>query len=285
MIELQNVSKKYGSAFAVKDISFKVEQGEILGFLGPNGAGKTSTMKMLTCYMPPTEGDIVVQGMSVMENSMEIRKMIGYLPENTPLYEDMGVVEYLKFIADIRRIEAGRQKDAIDRVVADAGLEDVVYKDISELSKGYRQRVGLAQAIIHDPAILVLDEPTTGLDPNQIVEIRRLIKNLGEKKTVIFSTHIMQEVQATTDRVLIINKGQIAAQGTADELQASVEGQQLLRAMIKRGRRRSAEVGAGNYRAFDDQRGAPGGRGAGGGYDHDRRPPGAGSPLQKSGGK
>jgi len=233
VIELRGVTKSYGSIDAVKDVSFSVSEGEILGFLGPNGAGKTTTMKMITCYMPPTKGEIFVDGMNVLEQSMDVRRKIGYLPEQTPLYEDMGVLEYLDFVADVRQIAKEKRSAAMERVIHECGLEKVIQRDINELSKGFRQRVGLAQAILHDPEILILDEPTTGLDPNQIIEIRNLIRKLGEKKTVIFSTHIMQEVQATSDRVLIINRGEIAAQGTPDELQASVEGQQNIQLVIK----------------------------------------------------
>jgi ABC-2 type transport system ATP-binding protein len=233
MIRTESLNKLYGTQKAVDDVSFEVRSGEILGFLGPNGAGKTTTMKMITCYMPPTSGSIYVDDLNVHEHSLEIRRRIGYLPESTPLYEDMGVIEYLDFIANVRKIAKSDKRNALDRVIDVCGLSGVVHKDIGELSKGYRQRVGLAQAIIHNPDILVLDEPTTGLDPNQIIEIRNLIKKLGEEKTVIFSTHILQEVQATCDRVLIINNGKIAAQGTPDELQASVKGQQLIHMLIK----------------------------------------------------
>lgn len=233
MIEVQNVSKSYGAFDAVKDVSFTVEQGEILGFLGPNGAGKTTMMKMITCYMPPTGGNITVDGLDVVNDSMGVRKKIGYLPESTPLYEEMGVRDYLHFIADLRKVTGSERIRAIERVISVTGLSNVIHKDIHELSKGYRQRVGFAQAIIHDPEILVLDEPTTGLDPNQIIEIRNLIRELGESKTVIFSTHIMQEVQATSDRVLIIDQGSIAAQGTAEELKASIAGQMHLNMVLR----------------------------------------------------
>ena len=233
MIDVKNVTKTYGTFEAVKDVSFTVEQGEILGFLGPNGAGKTTMMKMITCYMPPTGGTISVDGLDVVEDSMGVRKKIGYLPESTPLYEEMGVRDYLNFVADVRKVQGSDRTRAMDRVISVTGLSNVIHKDIHELSKGYRQRVGFAQAIIHDPEILVLDEPTTGLDPNQIIEIRNLIRELGESKTVIFSTHIMQEVQATSDRVLIIDQGQIAAQGTAEELKASIAGQMHLNMVLR----------------------------------------------------
>ena len=233
MIDVQNVTKSYGAFEAVKDVSFTVEQGEILGFLGPNGAGKTTMMKMITCYMPPTGGSISVDGLDVVNESMAVRKKIGYLPESTPLYEEMGVRDYLNFVADVRKVNGADRTRAMDRVISVTGLSKVIHKDINELSKGYRQRVGFAQAIIHDPEILVLDEPTTGLDPNQIIEIRNLIRELGESKTVIFSTHIMQEVQATSDRVLIIDQGKIAAQGTAEELKASIAGQMHLDMVLR----------------------------------------------------
>ncbi len=233
MIDVQNVTKSYGAFEAVDDVSFTVEQGEILGFLGPNGAGKTTMMKMITCYMPPTGGKITVDGLDVVNDSMGVRKKIGYLPESTPLYEEMGVRDYLNFIADVRKVNGADRTRAMDRVISVTGLSKVIHKDINELSKGYRQRLGFAQAIIHDPEILVLDEPTTGLDPNQIIEIRNLIRELGESKTVIFSTHIMQEVQATSDRVLIIDQGKIAAQGTAEELKASIAGQMHLNLVLR----------------------------------------------------
>ncbi|MCF6238475.1 MAG: ATP-binding cassette domain-containing protein, partial [Candidatus Marinimicrobia bacterium] len=233
MIDVRGVTKTYGTVDAVKDVSFTVEQGEILGFLGPNGAGKTTTMKMITCYMPPTSGSITVDGLDVVADSMGVRQKIGYLPESTPLYEEMGVRDYLNFIADVRKIKGSTRTQAMERVIQVCGLRQVIYKDIHELSKGFRQRVGLAQAIIHDPEILVLDEPTTGLDPNQINEIRNLIRELGESKTVIFSTHIMQEVQATSDRVLIIDQGKIAAYGTAEELKASIAGQTHLDMVLR----------------------------------------------------
>jgi len=218
VIDVKNVTKSYGAFDAVKDISFTVEQGEILGFLGPNGAGKTTTMKMITCYMPPTHGVITVDGLDVVNDSMRVRQKIGYLPESTPLYEEMGVRDYLNFVADVRKINGVQRNQALDRVIAVCGLQKVIHKDIYELSKGFRQRVGFAQAILHDPEILILDEPTTGLDPNQIIEIRNLIRELGTSKTVIFSTHIMQEVEAICDRVIIINNGKIIADDKTENL-------------------------------------------------------------------
>jgi len=233
MIEIKNLTKKFGNNTILDSISFSVKKGEILGFLGPNGAGKTTTMKIITSFWLPTGGDIEVDGKSVLHNSILTRSKIGYLPETVPLYEDMRVFEYLKFIAEIRGIEKDDIKKRIREVIEDCGLKQVVKKPIEELSKGYRQRVGLAQAIMHEPDILILDEPTTGLDPNQIVEIRDLIKKLGKEKTVIFSTHILSEVSATCDRAIIINKGKIASEGTPEEITRKASGQEILYIKIK----------------------------------------------------
>ena len=218
MIEARGLTKFYGQVKAVEDVSFNVRRGEILGFLGPNGAGKTTTMKILTCFISPTSGTARVNGHDVLESSLEARRGTGYLPENAPLYQEMSVLEDLDFFAEMRGIEPSRRAAAIRRVVDVCGLGDVVGREIRELSKGFRQRVGLAQAMIHDPDIIVLDEPTSGLDPNQIIEIRNLIKDLGRERTIILSTHNLAEVQATCGRVLIINKGRIAADGTVEEL-------------------------------------------------------------------
>jgi len=224
VIDIQELTKVYGEQKAVDNISLKVEKGEILGFLGPNGAGKTTTMKIITCYMLPTIGDVTVGGFSVQEDSLEIRRMIGYLPESNPLYGDMNVVDFLRYIADLRGLAADQKAGSIKEMVDICGLGDVLHKNINQLSKGYRQRVGLAQAMIHDPDILILDEPTIGLDPNQVVDIRNLIKQLGREKTVILSTHILTEVQATCDRVAIINHGQIVADSSLADLQRDLEG-------------------------------------------------------------
>ena len=217
----------------MRGISFRVNDGEILGFLGPNGAGKSTTMKILTGFWTPSGGRVQVNGLDVAADSLKIRAKIGYLPENVPLYDEMKVYEYLKWIAEVRGIETEKIKDRIKAVVKDCGLEKVVKRPIEELSKGYRQRVGLAQAIIHEPEILILDEPTTGLDPNQIVEIRNLIKKIGRDKTVIFSTHILSEVQATCDRVVIINNGRIVGQGTPAELTAQAGAKEMIYVKIK----------------------------------------------------
>lgn len=224
MIHVENLTKDYGSFRAVNGVSFDVHKGEVLGFLGPNGAGKSTTMKMLTCFLAPTGGQAKVAGFDVFEQSLEVRKRIGYLPEDTPLYRDMTVREYLTFVADVRGMERGKRDGRIREIGGRCGLGNVAGKLVGELSKGFRQRVGLAQAMLHDPDILVLDEPTSGLDPNQIVEIRDLIKEVGKEKTVILSTHILPEVQATCSRILIISGGKLVADGTPEELQARDRG-------------------------------------------------------------
>ncbi len=231
-IVVKNLTKKFGTQRAVDNISFEVKTGEILGFLGPNGAGKTTTMKIITCFMAQNEGDVKVNNLSILEHQNEIKKQIGYLPENNPLYDDMPVLEYLKFVAELQNVPKDKISDRIAEMVNVCGLDIEKHKKISELSKGYKQRVGLAQAMIHDPEILVLDEPTSGLDPNQIVEIRKLIRELGKQKTVILSTHILPEVEATCDRILIINNGKIVADGTADMLRKRAQGQEVLRVDI-----------------------------------------------------
>ena len=216
-IEVKNLFKYYGEQAAVKDISFNVNNGEIVGFLGPNGAGKSTTMKVITGYISASSGEVKVCGMPVSVDSLDTRQIIGYLPENNPLYLDMYVKEYLAFVANIYKVS--NVKDRVSDMVKKVGLEVEQNKKIGALSKGYRQRVGLAQAIIHDPKVLILDEPTSGLDPNQLVEIRELIKTIGKEKTVMLSTHIMQEVEAICDRVVIINKGEIVADDKAGNLQ------------------------------------------------------------------
>ena len=221
MIQLENLVKDYGSLRAVDHLNFTINDGEILGFLGPNGAGKSTTLKTLTCYLTPTAGNIYVDNYNVVEHSMQIRSMMGYLPEQNPLYDEMTVYDYLKFIADVRNIKEKNFRKKLDEVVEKTGLHGVISKPIHTLSKGYRQRTGLAQAILHDPKILILDEPTNGLDPNQIIEIRELIKELGKEKTLIISSHILQEVQAVCERIVIINNGRLVADGGTEELQAS----------------------------------------------------------------
>ena len=232
-ITVKDLTKLYGQEKAVDQISFDVKTGEILGFLGPNGAGKTTTMKIITCYMPPTSGTVEVDGYSIHTHSLEVRKKIGYLPELNPLYLDMNVLEYLEYAARLQGMEKKTLGSRIREMVDVCGIGEVRHKDIGELSKGYRQRVGLAQAMIHDPDVLILDEPTSGLDPNQIVEIRKLIRKLGSAKTVILSTHILPEVQATCDRVVIINDGSIVADGTLEELQRQFHGAEMLQIELK----------------------------------------------------
>ena len=210
-LRLKNLTKIYGAQKAVNDISFEIEKGEIVGFLGPNGAGKSTTMKIATCYLPPTSGEVWVGGFNVVDRPMEVKRITGYLPEHNPLYLDLYVHEYLGFVGKLYGLRGQRLNDRVKEIIDLCGLGPEQNKKIEALSKGYRQRVGLAQALIHDPEILILDEPTSGLDPNQLVEIRKLIKTISQQKTVVFSTHIMQEVQALCDRVIVISKGEIVA--------------------------------------------------------------------------
>jgi len=233
MISVQNVTKRYGSVVAVDDISFEVSAGEVLGFLGPNGAGKTTTMKILTCFIVANSGTVTVAGHDVLERSLEVRRRVGYLPESVPLYSDMRVIDYLRFIARAREVAAKERTPAIGRVVSECGLGPMLGAGIGELSKGYRQRLGLAQAMIHDPDILILDEATSGLDPSQIVEIRSLIREIGREKTVIFSTHVLQEVSAVCSRVLIINEGRLVADDAPEALRERASSEQTSVAHIK----------------------------------------------------
>ena len=219
-IQVRELTKDYGTTRALRGISFTIQPGEVVGFLGPNGAGKTTTMKILTCFMDATSGQASVAGHDVHGAPDEVRRRIGYLPENVPLYDEMLVWDYLRFIAEIRGVPRAQRAQRAEQAIARAGLDGVVGRAVSELSKGYRQRVGLAQAIIHEPEVVILDEPTTGLDPNQIVEIRDVITDIGASKTVLFSTHIMQEVAAVCDRIIIINQGQIVADDTLEGLSA-----------------------------------------------------------------
>lgn len=232
-IVVENLTKKYGVQKAVNDISFEINTGEVVGFLGPNGAGKSTTMKMITCFMAPTSGNVTLEGASILEDPEVVKRKIGYLPEHNPLYLDMPIVDYLRFSAEVQGVAKSEISTRIADMIDRCGLDAEKHKNIGELSKGYRQRVGLAQAMIHDPEILILDEPTTGLDPNQIVEIRKLIKDIGKEKTVILSSHILSEVEATCDRILIINKGRIVADGTSDTLRSQAQGQELLTVQIE----------------------------------------------------
>ncbi|HET6845475.1 MAG TPA: ABC transporter ATP-binding protein, partial [Anaerolineales bacterium] len=222
MIRVEGLTKDYGPRRAVANLSFEAKQGEVVGFLGPNGAGKTTTMRILTGYMPPTEGSAQVAGFDVVDESMEVRKRVGYLPETVPLYTDMTTLEYLTFMADLRRLPeaADRAYEALEMV----GMDSRANSYISSLSKGMRQRIGLAQALIHQPEVLILDEPTIGLDPAQVVEVRNLIRDMGKQRTVLLSTHILSEAQQICDRVLIINKGHIIAEDTPQNLQSRLVG-------------------------------------------------------------
>ncbi len=224
MIEVQHISKRYGSVTAVDDVSFRVERGEILGFLGPNGAGKTTTMRILTGYMPPSEGRAVVAGFDVFDQPIEAKRRTGYLPETPPLYPDMTVREYLDFVARIKGVAAGERKQRVTAVMERTRVADMAARHCGKLSKGYRQRVGLAQALIHNPEVLILDEPTAGLDPKQIIETRDLIRSLAGDHTVVLSTHILPEVAQTCQRVVIINKGRVVAVDTPDNLTARLKG-------------------------------------------------------------
>ena len=228
MIEVTNLTKYYHTLCAVDQINFDIQKGEILGLLGPNGAGKTTTLRMLTGYLQPSSGNIQVKGLSVDTHILEIKKMLGYLPESAPLYHDMLVYDYLNYVAAIREIK-GDQKLARIRHLADlCGINEVMHQPIGELSKGYKQRVGLAHAMMNDPEVLVLDEPTSGLDPNQIVEIRKIIKEIGKEKTIILSTHILSEAEATCDRIVIISQGKIVADGSSESLKRSAGGKNIM---------------------------------------------------------
>jgi ABC-2 type transport system ATP-binding protein len=232
LVEARSLSKDYGSTRAIADVSFQVSRGEVVGFLGPNGAGKSTTMKMLTGYLRPTSGRALVAGIDVAEDPRAAKRLIGYLPENAPLYDDMMVVDFLHFVSDLREVEGPVRQRRLHEICGRCGLADVLGKNIGQLSKGYRQRVGLAQAMVHDPDLLILDEPTSGLDPNQIAEIRELIKELGREKTVILSTHILPEVQASCGRIIIINKGKLVADDTPEMLTGADAGA-VVRLIVK----------------------------------------------------
>jgi len=235
VIEVQHLTKLYGSLAAVNDVSFRVERGEILGFLGPNGAGKTTTMRILTGYMPATDGKAIVAGFDVFDQPVEAKRRTGYLPETPPLYPDMSVVEYLTFVAKIKGVGSAERRERIQTVMDRTRIADVANKLCSRLSKGYRQRVGLAQALIHNPEVLILDEPTAGLDPKQIIETRELIKALAGDHTIILSTHILPEVSQTCQRVVIINKGRVVAVDTPANLTARLRGSETLYVQVDAG--------------------------------------------------
>ena len=232
MIEVQHLTKRYGRVTAVEDVSFRVERGEILGFLGPNGAGKTTTMRILTGYMPATEGKAIVAGFDVFDQPIEAKRRTGYLPETPPLYHDMTVRDYLTFVAKIKGVPSADRSERIKAIMVRTRIDDVAEKLCAKLSKGYKQRVGLAQALIHNPDVLILDEPTAGLDPKQIIETRQLIKELAGDHTIILSTHILPEVSQTCDRVVIINKGHVVAVDTPDNLTARLQGSETLYVQI-----------------------------------------------------
>jgi len=235
VLDVQHLSRTYGAFRALDDVSFQVNRGEIVGFLGPNGAGKTTTMKILTGFMAPSAGTARVCGLDVVAESLEVRRRIGYLPENAPVYGDMRVIDYLDFVGRMRGMQAAERARAVERVAEECDVEDRLHQPIAELSKGYRQRVGLAQALLHQPEVLILDEPTSGLDPNQIQHVRDLVRRIGRRRTVLLSTHILQEVQAMCDRVLILNRGRLVADSPVDRVQEVVSGGALVRAVFTAG--------------------------------------------------
>ncbi len=233
MIRVENLEKYYGDVHALKGIDFEIDDGEIVGFLGANGAGKSTTLKIMTGFLAPSAGNVFMDGLNIQEHSLGIREQIGYLPEMNPLYGEMRVYDYLAFTAQIRGMEATDFKTALDRVVDQCGLYEVIHMPISACSKGYKQRIGLAAAILHDPRALIFDEPVSGLDPNQIVEIRNLIRELGQHKMLIISSHILQEIEATVDRIVIIDRGEIVADGTSQALMSEFKGRTQLTLDVK----------------------------------------------------
>ncbi len=233
MIDVKGLTRYYGEKRAISDVTFHVNKGEILGLLGPNAAGKTTTMRILTCYMPPTSGSATIGGFDIFESSMDVRRITGYLPENPPLYTDMRVDDYLDFVAKLKGVEKDKQASEIDRVIEKTSLGEVRKRIIGKLSKGYKQRVGLAQSLLNDPDIIILDEPTVGLDPKQIIEIRDLIKNLRGEHTVILSSHILPEIEQTCERVVIINEGKVVAEDTVDNLTSRLKGGQRMTLLVE----------------------------------------------------
>ena len=233
MIQVENLTKYYHRLCAVDRINFNIEKGEIMGLLGPNGAGKTTTLRMLTGYLKPSSGNIRVKGLNIDKHILEIKKILGYLPESAPLYHDMLVYDYLNYVAAIRQINGNEKRARIRHLAHLCGINDVMHQPIGELSKGYKQRVGLAHAMMNDPEVLVLDEPTSGLDPNQIVEIRKIIKEIGKEKTIILSTHILSEAEATCDRIVIISQGKIVADGSAENLKQSTRGKNIMKLSVQ----------------------------------------------------
>lgn len=234
MLEVKGLTKTFGPVKAVDNLSFTVQKGEVFGFLGPNGAGKTTTMRMITNFIPSTKGSVTIDGLATRENDIQVRQKIGYLPETTPLYGDQFVDEYLTYVATLRGLEGVKRTQQVEKMLTLCGLQSMRKRYVAHLSKGYRQRVGLAQALVHEPELLILDEPMSGLDPNQIVEIRALIKEIGKEKTVIYCSHILSEVAATCNRILIINEGKIVAQGTPDEVSADTVKKQAISLTLKK---------------------------------------------------
>jgi ABC-2 type transport system ATP-binding protein len=233
MLSVKNISKSFGNIKAVDDISFTVNEGEIVGLLGPNGAGKTTSMRVMTGFLSPDKGDVQIGGFSILENPIECRKLIGYLPENNPLYKDMLVSDFLEFSAELKNLSGKKKKDAFDFVVSATGIKDIFYRTILELSKGYKQRVGLAAVLLHRPKFLILDEPSEGLDPNQRTEIRKLIKDLAREHTVVVSTHVMQEAEALCDRMVVMNKGKVVADGSVSEISSGIKNEKIIEAEIE----------------------------------------------------
>jgi ABC-2 type transport system ATP-binding protein len=233
MIEVSGLTKIYGTTIAVEDLSFSVEKGEVLGFLGPNGAGKTTTMRVITCFQPATRGTVKVSGYDVFSDSIEVRRRVGYLPENIPLYGEMSVLGYLDYVAELKGIDKSVKKSRISETMETCGISDVGHRLIGKLSKGYSQRVGLAQALVSNPDVLILDEPTVGLDPKQIIEVRELIRSMAGDRTIILSTHILPEVSQTCQRVVIINKGKMVVTDTPENLTAKLRGSQQVRAVVR----------------------------------------------------
>ncbi len=233
MIHVQNLTKRYGATVGVTNLDFRVEKGEVLGFLGPNGAGKTTTMKMLTCYLPPTDGTAKICGFDIVEQSMEVRRRVGYLPERNPLYPDMTVTGYLDFVARVKGVRPPARRAEVERTIERCGLQQVPRRTIGTLSKGYQQRVGIAQATLSDPEILILDEPTLGLDPKQMIEIRQLIRDLGKEKTVLLSSHILPEVSQVCNRVIIINRGSLVAADTPENLRSRLATTSVIRVALR----------------------------------------------------
>lgn len=252
MIQVENLTKYYHSLCAVDQINFNIQKGEILGLLGPNGAGKTTTLRMLTGYLKPSAGSIHVKGLNIDKHTLEIKKILGYLPESAPLYHDMLVFDYLNYVAAIRQINGPKKIERIRHLANLCGINEVMHQPIGELSKGYKQRVGLAHAMMNDPEVLVLDEPTSGLDPNQIAEIRKIVKEIGKEKTIILSTHILSEAEATCDRIVIISQGKIVADGSAENLKQSSRGKNVMKLSVQNADFQTVQETLAEIKGLDD---------------------------------